>query len=127
MVVATLGYTDENGELILLPFRGSDTRTVEMDASYARIQNRLRKIDTYLTHKHTVCTFVTCEEMRDHCLALAKSEDPMAFVKGEWVPITILSIEFQDVIPWTRPQPYKITYIHTDEDAKAFDPDSNQR
>lgn len=121
--VCTLGYKDKDGKVVQIPFHGTDTRKVEMDAAFGRIQNRLIKIDTYLQEQHTVCTFVTCEEMRRQCKELAKSEEPLMMKEGKWVPITILEIDFQDIVPWTRPYPYKITFINTEEDAKSFEVD----
>lgn len=123
MVIATLGYRDKEGALVQIPFSGTNARRVEMDAVYGRIQNRLRKLDTYLSEKHNVSTYVTDEQMRRKVKELIRSDEPLALVDGEWVPITILEIDFQDVIPWTRPYPFKITYLITDEDARAFAPD----
>lgn len=120
MVVATLAYDKADGQRIQIQFTGSDSRTVKMDAAYARIQNRLRKVDTYLSEQHTVSTFVMSEEMRLQCKALAKSDEPMALINGEWKDITILEVDFSDTIPWTRPYAFKITYIVQDDDAKAF-------
>lgn len=118
--VAILAFEEDDGTIVQIPFRGTNERTVTMDAMFARIQNRLLKVDTYLQEKHTVCSMVTSERMRDNCKRLVMSEQPMVYDGHTYHDITILDIEFTDKIPWREPQPYKITYIYTEVDANEF-------
>lgn len=107
-----------------LYFTGKDTRTSEMEATYATIQRKYRKIDTKYNIYHDVNTGYINETLRDCVEDLVHSVKTHLYnERGLGEMVTITDVSFDESRPRTEPINVKLKYRLSAECQRCIDRD----
>lgn len=107
-----------------LYFTGRDERSSEMDATFAKLQRKYRKINTGYNIYHGVNTGFITETLRDCVEDLVNSDTVYLYdSSGLGEQITVTEVDFQESRPHTEPINIKLTYRLADECQRRCDRD----
>lgn len=107
-----------------LHFTGQDERTAEMDATFARLDRKYRKIDTGFQIFHNINTGFINETLRDCVEDLVNSDKVCLYdASGIGEQVTVTELDFLESKPRTEPINVRLTYRLASECQRRCDRD----